>query len=356
MKIPHLFHCCKRLQQFAFSSLFLVSFLLLSAPTLKAQVLCEPPVTDCDTDAECDDGNPCNGTELCFASGGVDTFASPTCHCASALPPDNTVSCASDGTFCNGTELCVAGLCNGHTGDPCPDTDCNHCNETDDNCFDPSGTACQDDANVCTDDECNGAGTCLNNPNTLPCDDLLNCTTGDICSGGACAGAQVQCDDGISCTLDACFEGSGECQFDNDQCECEVDADCDDQNPCTDETCALNFTCVRSNNSDVCDDGLFCNGSDICGGGTCSIHDGNPCTGGGQCNQTCNETGDNCFDPAGTACVDGDDLTTTECNGGACIVVGTLLVEGTGCSIHPSLAPRPDTSSKLWLNIVQGLR
>lgn len=345
-------------------SFFLILFLSMVPRNLPAQVTCGNVGNDCDTDGECADGDPCNGVELCFASGGVDTFSAPTCHCASSLPPDNTVACASDGAFCNGTELCVAGACTGHTGDPCSGTECNTCNETDDNCFDPVNTPCTDDGNFCTTDACNGTGTCVSSPNDFLCDDQVNCTVNDVCAGGACNGAPVQCDDNISCTLDSCNEADGTCQADSGQCECQTDADCDDSNVCTDEFCCTDpatcspdvfFTCVRSNNTGACDDGLFCNGPDTCSGGTCSIHAGDPCTNGEQCDETCDEAGDNCFAPLGTACDDGDILTVTECDGGGkCSTVETFSTQGStlGCSLNPAAqAPRigPALGWSAWL-------
>ena len=92
-----MFNSLKCLRFPALFLLFLISFLGLTSSPSRAQVSCGNAGNDCDVDADCSDGNPCNGVELCFASGGVDTFSAPTCHCASSLPPDNTVSCASDG-------------------------------------------------------------------------------------------------------------------------------------------------------------------------------------------------------------------------------------------------------------------
>ena len=42
----------------------------------------------------------------------------------------------------------------------------------------------------------------------------------------------------------------------------------------------------------ACDDGLFCNGADTCNGTGCAatLHAGDPCTGGADCNATCNES------------------------------------------------------------------
>ena len=41
--------------------------------------------------------------------------------------------------------------------------------------------------------------------------------------------------------------------------------------------CTVGVGCEYTNNTDPCDDGLYCNGSDTCSGGTCT-HSGDPCT------------------------------------------------------------------------------
>ena len=81
--------------------------------------------------------------------------------------------------------------------------------------LDPAGTACADDGNVCTDEACDGAGTCLHTDNTAPCGDPV-CAPGGVCSGGVCqpgtpAPAGTACDrDANGCTVDAC-DGLGAC-------------------------------------------------------------------------------------------------------------------------------------------------
>ena len=56
----------------------------------------------------------------------------------------------------------------------------------------------------------------------------------------------------------------------------------------------------------ACDDGEFCNGADTCngaaGGLRCAINAGDPCVGGSECADTCDEANDSCNNLAGTAC------------------------------------------------------
>jgi len=75
-----------------------------------------------------------------------------------------------------------------------------------------------------------------------------------------------------------------------------------------------------------CDDGLFCNGEDACngaaGGLRCAIHDGDPCAGGSECADTCDEGADSCNDAPGTPCGSSSDTVCDNpdtCNGaGTC--------------------------------------
>jgi len=50
---------------------------------------------------------------------------------------------------------------------------------------------------------------------------------------------------------------------------CATDADCDDHNGCTDDSCDANFQCQHANNTAACNDGDSCSVNDACNGGTC---------------------------------------------------------------------------------------
>ncbi len=65
------------------------------------------------------------------------------------------------------------------------------CNGADDNCdlsIDNGGVVMCSDANVCTNDVCNGVAGCAHANNTGLCDDGNACTTGDACGNGSCSG------------------------------------------------------------------------------------------------------------------------------------------------------------------------
>ena len=153
----------------------------------------------------------------------------------------NTGPC-DDGLFCNGDDSCSGGTCSVHAGNPCTGGgECaDTCNESGDTCNEPSGTPCTDDGNECTANECNGFGSCgaVTEPAGTPC--------------------------------------------------------ASDSNVCTNDVCNASGSCTHPANLGPCNDGLFCNGADTCAGGTCSIHAGDPCTGGAVCQYVCNEGRDTC--------------------------------------------------------------
>jgi hypothetical protein len=47
-------------------------------------------------------------------------------------------------------------------------------------------------------------------------------------------------------------------------------ANCNDNNPCTDDSCNPGTGCVYANNANACDDGNPCTANDTCGGGACT--------------------------------------------------------------------------------------
>jgi hypothetical protein len=104
---------------------------------------------------------------------------------------------------------------------------------------------------------------------------------------------------------------AGTCFAPGDSAECAGPSTCDPINGCT---------APPINDGDSCDDGLFCNGADTCNAGACSGHAGDPCAGGGECANSCDEGADSCNVTAGTACTDDGLICSTDvCNGsGAC--------------------------------------
>ncbi|MBK7950891.1 MAG: hypothetical protein IPK00_19565 [Deltaproteobacteria bacterium] len=112
-----------------------------------------------------------------------------------------------------------------------------------------------------------------------------------------------------------------------------------DANGCTDDVCNGAGAC-GVNNTAPCDDGQFCTALDTCNGGAC-VGAGDPCVGGGECADSCDEAGNQCADPFGTACsADGNVCTDDVCNGaGVCgDPIEASCDDGNACTV-------PDTCS-----------
>src|SRR5438094_868931 len=218
----------------------------------------------CTTDADCDDHDVCTGTETCEVATGM-------CHPGTAMVCD-------DGNPCNGVETCdpAAGCQNG------TQLDCN-------------------DNLVCTNDLCDPAIGCVNAPIPNCCVSNGDCDDGDICNG-----------------LETCV---------NNTCVAGTPPDCDDHNPCTDDTCDAVMACVHTDNTNPCDDGNPCTVNDACSGGQCQ---GGPAgnantecrAAAGACDvaEVCDGTNVACPTDAkhasGTACTDdGNPCTTDTCDG-----------------------------------------
>ena len=222
------------------------------APNIYANGTAEQDFTDlrsayepCEFDTDCDDGNPCTD-DTCDAFNG----------CMHGDLADGT-SC-DDGEFCNGAETCQGGVCTDGI-EPC--VNLAHCDEMNDICLHCIADSECDDDNPCTDDACVD-DDCANTVvvNDTPCPD------GDVCNG------EETCQSGV------CTSGTA--------------LDCDDGNPCTDDSCDAFNGCEYSDvaNGSSCDDGLYCNGAETCQGGFCT--DGTtPCE--DACEQ-CDEERDTC--------------------------------------------------------------
>jgi len=253
----------------------------------------------------------------------------------------------------------------------------------------------------CADDQCDIGGECFDNEDANPdnpcqvcsvivdrldwsandageCDDDSACTSNDRCEEGACVGEPTVCDDGNACTDDICDDATGDCTFTNNTSPCLsttpcnaafCDAgacvqstdpkDCDDGNPCTDDSCDDTIGCVNTPNALACDDGNACTENDICSGGLCggtprNCDDGSICTidscdADGNCVNTdlsaqcaddnvCTDEAcdpvDGCVYPANTAaCDDGSVCTENDvCAGGFCNGTPINLDDGNVCT------------------------
>jgi hypothetical protein len=167
-----------------------------------------------------------------------------------------------DGNACTTSDNCQSGSC---VGGPAP------------NC---------DDNNVCTDDSCNTSSGCVYTNN-----DANSCSNNDVCDGletcqsGTCTpGIQLNCNDNIPCTDDTCDPLTGCANTPTSSCQCQAAADC----PVVDCQIAncIGYACSYTNQQDgtACNDNNACTTSDTCSSGSCvggpapNCDDNNVCT------------------------------------------------------------------------------
>jgi cysteine-rich repeat protein len=194
--------------------------------------------------------------------------------------------------------------------------------------LDPVATPCTGDRNVCTDDMCNGTGTCEHLNNTLPCEDGAFCTENDTCGGGVCIpGTPRDC----SGAADQCNFGT--CDESKDRCGTPKanGLGCNDANACTQTDSCQAGVCTGSN-------AIQCGASDQCHVGVCA-----PAT--GQCAEVAKANGAACED--GNLCTTSDTCQVGACTAGAavtcaaaneCQLPGTCAA-ATGQCTYPS---KPD--------------
>lgn len=201
----------------------------------------------CQVDVDCDDGRYCNGEEVCISG---------VCALGPAVPCDDGVDCTVDACD-EDTHTCV------HVGDP---TRCDNglfCDGEEQcdpvrGCVAGTPVSC-DDGVDCTVDTCDeAADACRHEVDDAACDDGVFCNGVESCdaAGGCVSGA-------TPCPGSLCDETGRRCV------DCTDDVDCNDVNPCTDDTCE-DGSCIFSNNAAPCDDGDDCTENDVCTNGACA--------------------------------------------------------------------------------------
>ena len=274
---------------------------------------CDPDIGCVPGDAlVCDDADACNGAESC----------DPATGCTVGVPLD-----CDDGNACDGVETCDPDIgCVPGDALVCDDTDA--CNGTE-SCQTDTGCAAGiplecDDGNPCTDDSCAPDTGCVHTNNNAQCDDQDVCTTGEVCADGVCGGGVLD--------------------------------DCDDGNPCTEDTCDPDLGCLYTMNQAVCDDEDVCTTQDQCQLGKCigsaplSCNDNNSCT-----DDTCDPEAGCQFLPNDAECSDNSECTTGDhCLEGLCVVTGILTCKdenvctddscdpAVGCVFAANIAPCTD--------------
>ncbi len=327
------------------------------------------PKTGCkhtNTIAQCNDNNPCTPIDVCL--NGVCQGPFNNCAC------QNDSQCQQDNNACNGTLSCQQGTCKVKPGSVIV-------------CDPSKNTACL--ANTCQ----TATGACLLLPKQAgtPCNDANTCTGGDVCSFGTCIGVPANCDDAVGCTLDACdakigctHVGQGALCNDNNVCttdSCDLVAGClttpalggkcddgsactsgdvcgvvggkpacvggaaltcNDNNPCTTDTCDPKVGCVSTpQNGAACNDNTACTTNDVCTAGACvgtklPCNDNNPCT-----TDTCNPQTGCVFTQSGNNCNDNNACTTGDtCVQGQCLGAGKLNCDDANPCTADSCSPQ----------------
>ncbi len=211
------------------------------------------------------------------------------CAALVVLPCHATATCAPTTGLCASAQLdvdtaCVSDLC--VVGQKCDDTG---------TCAGGTPKDCSD-GNGCTLDLC-GSGTCSHPFADLACSDGDQCTISDHCESGVCKGTTLDCNDFDPCTNDSCnptgdasasvlnlcqnigfpyapstpIACTGNAPGDLPFCHqgsCGVPKDCDDKNPCTDDS--------PNPVTGACDHVFLGNvtcGNDKCNPGTCTQDD-----------------------------------------------------------------------------------
>ena len=312
---------------------------------------CQPPAKD-----TCDDDNPCTDDGCDAKTGCTHTANNAACSDGNKCTDGDTCSagqCAPGvGTKCDDANPCTQNSCDMAVG--CTSTaldvlcdDGDKCTQNDKckaaSCVPGVAMIC-DDGNPCSTDAC-VAGVCDYTANTDPCEDGDPCTLGDTCSTGSCdSGSDAKiCDDGAPCTDDSCAKGKGcvavpnsatctdgdACtsgdHCDKGSCIATGGSPCDDNNPCTDDTCAPPSsgkpgTCTNAPNVGACDDGNKCTSADACDAGLCKAGKAVVCDDGNSCTLADCKPADGCKQlPVPGECTDGNVCTAGDaCKDGAC--------------------------------------
>jgi len=255
---------------------------------------------------ECPDGWTCQqvnvGPDVMFACISNFPFLCMPCHqdldCTATWGGQAVcVDYGEVGRFCGGT-------CG--DGEPCPDSF---------GCQEVAGTGggtslqCVPEAGECA---CSATSTKLG----------LSTTCSVANEFGTCEGLRICTEAGLT-DCDAPTPAEEICDGVDNDCDGVVDGDalCDDDNPCTADSCGGEAGCLYETLEGLtCDDGTACTEGDFCQDGVCagvavSCDDGNPCT-----DDVCDPEG-GCENPPNTdLCDDGDPCTVGDhCVDAACL-------------------------------------
>jgi len=219
----------------------------------------------CQGNEECDDGLYCNGAEVCNA-GTCEAGTPPNCDDGVGCTDDScnevTDSCdnaandanCDNGQFCDGAETCHATL-DCQAGTPVDCNDGNVCNGSEacvgDGCQAGTPLNC-DDGDSCTSDSCDPVAGCQNDP-ISPC-----------CGDGLCDGGEDQCNCSADCGAPPSTETNCSDGIDDD---CDGATDCKDIDCIGDPNCAVGIVCGNGVCEGSGEDCFSCPADCRCAGG-----------------------------------------------------------------------------------------
>ncbi len=175
---------------------------------------------------------------------------------------ESNEDCRRDPRSCDDADACTDDVCDMETGQ------CRH-----------SEKRCNDN-NPCTVDSCDPDVGCVAPP--VPCDPSKGakdpCVSQPLCNDGNPCATRFFCQEG-ACAFEAAADGTF-CRVQGDHCQpgacargkCVKDPTftCDDDNPCTTDSCDPEKGCLYGYaNGLPCDDGDPCTTDDACSGGEC---------------------------------------------------------------------------------------
>ncbi|MBN2714977.1 MAG: hypothetical protein JXX14_03925, partial [Deltaproteobacteria bacterium] len=215
----------------------------------------------------CDDGNECTAKSCDAATGcGYEALIAGTvCTMGICDGLGGCVACIADadcgnGDACDGVETCVNNMCVQGVALVCDDGDACNGVETCDlatGCVAGTSLVC-DDGNVCNGVESCEVSTGCVAGTALTCDDGNECTNESCDAISGCGYENVTA--GAACATGMC-DGAGVCV------ECVSDADCSNGDACDGvESCVSNV--CQAGTALACDDGDACNGVETCDSAT----------------------------------------------------------------------------------------
>jgi hypothetical protein len=254
----------------------------------------------------------------------IGTLCTDLNPCTSGDACDDSGTCKGDTYACEDHRDCTENQCDGEGGCSYPLKN-GHC-LIDSTCYDDGDT---NGANVCLECQVEQNMNTWSNSGAKICNDDDPCTKGDLCKDGICAGEEYTCDDHIECTDNVC-DGLGTCGYPVSEGYCFINENCiAEWEPHPNNLCqgceAFKSQVAWSpiHEGDSCNDSDFCTVNDKCSGGVCTGSNNDCADTKTQCvDAVCSSIDQKCvtFDKDdGLECDDDAPCTIADqCDGGIC--------------------------------------